>query len=334
LDETQAYTQVLEEYSNTGTVQVSYIYGNGLINQSNDIQTIFYLADGLGSTRLLTDAQGNILNSYNYNSFGKTINETGNISNKYLFTGEQFDKNLKEYYLRSRYYNTNNGRFSKSDTYEGSLDQPLSLHKFIYANANPINLLDPSGFSSFLTLQQLKELGNEIHDTVGRDFISGNSNRRADLKYKGGGLTILRILKEADNLPKGHRPYNGLRPDLADYGTHEVYEIKSRSKFSTGALELLIYELVLNTAPGQKNEWNPGATYTYTRNPIVLPYGKIAIVYSPIAGVITYNLLDSPNSSTNSSAIANAAALVIGAIIAAVVAAVARGSRSPGGLLA
>lgn len=195
-------------------------------------------------------------------------------------------------------------------------------------------MLDPSGFSSFSTYEQLKDLGNEIHDTIGRDFIRGNSNRRADFKYKGGGLTILKILTEADNLPKGYRPYNSLRPDLADYGTHEIYEIKSRSQFSEGAIKLLIYELILNTAPGQTNEWNPGASYTFTRNPIVLPYGKIANVYSPIAGVITYNLLDSPNGSTNSSAIANAAALVISAIIVAVVAAVARGSSSSGGVLA
>jgi RHS repeat-associated protein len=41
--------------------------------------------------------------------------------NKYLFAGEQYDSNLSDYYLRARYYDTNSGRFTRRDTYEGSL---------------------------------------------------------------------------------------------------------------------------------------------------------------------------------------------------------------------
>jgi hypothetical protein len=37
------------------------------------------------------------------------------------------------------------GRFWTRDTYEGNQEEPLSLHKYLYCQANPINLTDPTG---------------------------------------------------------------------------------------------------------------------------------------------------------------------------------------------
>ena len=34
------------------------------------------------------------------------------------------------------------------DSYEGSIDDPVSLHKYLYANANPVMYTDPSGCMS------------------------------------------------------------------------------------------------------------------------------------------------------------------------------------------
>jgi hypothetical protein len=48
-------------------------------------------------------------------------------------------------YLRARYYDPATARFSSSDSYQGSLIDPSSLHKYAYANADPISYLDPSG---------------------------------------------------------------------------------------------------------------------------------------------------------------------------------------------
>jgi RHS repeat-associated protein len=67
--------------------------------------------------------------------------------NNYLYAGEQYDSNLSEYYLRSRYYDAAIGRFTRNDTFEGFQDNPISLHKYLYANGNPVNGRDPSGFS-------------------------------------------------------------------------------------------------------------------------------------------------------------------------------------------
>ncbi len=51
----------------------------------------------------------------------------------------------REHSLRARYYNPRNGRFTQQDTYMGNNFDPTSLHKYLYANADPINYTDPTG---------------------------------------------------------------------------------------------------------------------------------------------------------------------------------------------
>jgi RHS repeat-associated protein len=70
---------------------------------------------------------------------------SGTTTNSYLYTGEQYDKNLGEYYLRARYYSPSEGRFTGRDPFEGMLEQPLSLNKYGYVHGNPINSTDPTG---------------------------------------------------------------------------------------------------------------------------------------------------------------------------------------------
>ena len=70
---------------------------------------------------------------------------TGTTTNNYLFTGEQLDPNSNLYYLRARYYDPEVGRFNSRDPFAGSLSDPVSLHKYLYAQNNPVFYVDPTG---------------------------------------------------------------------------------------------------------------------------------------------------------------------------------------------
>ncbi|MFM6309088.1 MAG: RHS repeat-associated core domain-containing protein, partial [Dolichospermum sp.] len=61
---------------------------------------------------------------YNYDAYGTLLNSTGSSENSYRFVGEQFDKDLNQYYLRDRYYNQGIGRFTRSDSYQGNISSP------------------------------------------------------------------------------------------------------------------------------------------------------------------------------------------------------------------
>ena len=144
LDTNRNYAQVLEEYTSSG-VQVAYVYGHDLISQNRSGAKSFYLYDGLGTTKALTDSSGVVTDRYIYDAYGNILSSTGTTQNSYLYTGEQFDKNLGQYYLRDRYYSQGVGRFTRSDTWEGDYNNPLSLNKYLYTHGNPINAIDPSG---------------------------------------------------------------------------------------------------------------------------------------------------------------------------------------------
>ncbi len=112
--------------------------------------------DGLGSTRGLTDETGNVTDTYDYEAFGELVDSSGESENDYLFAGEQFDGGLGQYYLRQRYYDAGVGRFTRRDTYSGSISEPITLHKYIYTHANPVNGIDPTGL--FTIAQQAATL--------------------------------------------------------------------------------------------------------------------------------------------------------------------------------
>jgi RHS repeat-associated protein len=145
VDRNRPHASVVMEYDLNGNAIVDYTYGIGLISQHRGSATSFYHADGLGSTRLLTDSSGSVTDTYVYDAYGTLLSSSGVTTNSYLYTGEQYDKNLGEYYLRARYYSPSEGRFTGRDPFDGMLSEPLSLNKYAYVHGNPINSTDPTG---------------------------------------------------------------------------------------------------------------------------------------------------------------------------------------------
>jgi len=145
IDANRDYAQVLEEYTPGGNVNVSYVYGHDLISQNRGREVSFYHVDGLGSIYALTNENSIILNQYSYDAYGQVVKRTENTKNLHLFTGEQYDANTGLDYLRQRFYDSSLGRFTRRDSFSGTIEDPRSLHKYMYAHNNPINNTDPSG---------------------------------------------------------------------------------------------------------------------------------------------------------------------------------------------
>ncbi len=165
LDANRYYAQVLEEYDNSGT-KVTYVHGIDLISQNRSGAKSFYLVDRLGSARALTDASGVVTDRYIYDAYGNVLSSIGTTQNSYLYTGEQFDAGAGQYYLRDRYYNQAVGRFTRSDSWNGDTNNPLSLNKYLYANGNAVNAIDPSGFRT--------QLGGFVDFALGLGLLNFN----------------------------------------------------------------------------------------------------------------------------------------------------------------
>ena len=133
-----------------------YYYGNGQLlatknitnqdyyNNHDPLQNVsFYQQDALGSVSLITDRNGQISESYQYDAFGKAYNGdfvVNNVTvNPYGFTGQRFEKELGIYSFPFRDYNPMTKRWmTVSPIKDGG-------NWYQYCYSNPINLVDPDG---------------------------------------------------------------------------------------------------------------------------------------------------------------------------------------------
>jgi RHS repeat-associated protein len=81
-----------------------------------------------------------------------------------LYSGEQFDSKIGQQYLRQRYYDPAIGRFNRLDLFFGNLDDPQSLHKYLYTHADPINGIDPTGLESLYSVSVSTGVSSGMRD--------------------------------------------------------------------------------------------------------------------------------------------------------------------------
>ncbi|WMS88919.1 RHS repeat domain-containing protein [Pleionea litopenaei] len=168
VDNNQAYAQVIAEASDTNVIGKEYVYGDDLISQRANASSHYFMYDGLGSTRSLTDDSGSISDQYFYDAFGITLASVGSTDNNYRYTGEQYDAGLDNYYLRARYYDPNIGRFTQMDTWMGRNHDPITLHKYLYANADPVNGIDPSGYATISSMSAAQNIQSTLLNMTNR----------------------------------------------------------------------------------------------------------------------------------------------------------------------
>jgi RHS repeat-associated protein len=143
VDTNRGLAQVASEYDSSG-VKASYTYAGGVISQiTNNVRT-FYVNDGHSGVRLITNNAGAVTDAYNYDGYGNLLQSVGNASSE-RYRGEASDSATGLQYLRARYYDPSTGRFLSTDAFEGTLESPVSRHRYLYGNANPITYADPSG---------------------------------------------------------------------------------------------------------------------------------------------------------------------------------------------
>ena len=105
----------------------------------------------------LTDSNHNLLCSYEYDSWGKLISikdnngsiitETSHIGyiNPFRYRSYYYDNETKLYYLNSRYYNPEWGRFISADIYLDTEQDVNSSNMYAYTGNNPTSRIDVEG---------------------------------------------------------------------------------------------------------------------------------------------------------------------------------------------
>jgi RHS repeat-associated protein len=135
-------TETLAEQIGSSGAFNDYIYTNGirLARAGTYTNTVnYYHTDGLGSTRLRTDINGNVVFADGYQPFGQD-NGTPAGSETYKFTGKPFSVATGLYHDYQRWYDPSVGRFISPDPSGG-------INLYTYAINNPLRYVDPDGAS-------------------------------------------------------------------------------------------------------------------------------------------------------------------------------------------
>ncbi|MBI3324328.1 MAG: VCBS repeat-containing protein [Candidatus Omnitrophica bacterium] len=120
-------------------------------------QLAFYHPDHLGSTNLVTDGAGAIVELAEHAPFGEFSRQdlpAGQRSpvTDHAFTGQRRDASTALYFYQARYYDPHLGRFTQPDPLVPDPGDPQTLNRYAYVRNNPVNLVDPSGYKFWRTL--------------------------------------------------------------------------------------------------------------------------------------------------------------------------------------
>jgi RHS repeat-associated protein len=150
------------EWDGSGNFQAYNIYGSGpdeiLWRYQASVGHLRYHLDVHGNVAFILDGNGNGLEKYTYDAFGKpTITDwSGNphvnagnepqswCGNRFMFRGREYLSELAVYDYRKRTYDPNLGRFLQIDPlgFDGG-----DINLYRYCGDDPINCSDPMGLS-------------------------------------------------------------------------------------------------------------------------------------------------------------------------------------------
>lgn len=137
---------ILLEYDGSNTLIARYSHGQQTdqpLSIERGGQRYFYQADYLGSIRKIVDVNGNEVNSYDYDAYGRVENRSEGVSNPFTYTGRELDGESGLFFYRARYYDAQTGRFISEDPI-GFAGGDENFYR--YVGGNPVNALDSFGF--------------------------------------------------------------------------------------------------------------------------------------------------------------------------------------------
>ena len=182
-------SNIVAETDGNKQVTAKYYRGSGLINQEVSNTESYYQFNMHGDVIGLTGANGELIEDYDYDAFGNQINQSTEKSTPFRYNGEYYDEETGFTYLRARYYDPTTGRFIQEDpikdgsnwyTYACDIIGTKTFFGIFvpnetqaYCAGNPVNLVDPSGFSPAITIDETDDsVKITVYVKINMDFQS------------------------------------------------------------------------------------------------------------------------------------------------------------------
>lgn len=179
--------EMVAEYDGANTLLATYLYGperQMALSMARGGEHYIYHRDYIGSVIHVSDSNGDILNTYQYDSFGQAVTATESIDNPFRFAGVVYDEESGLYYMKFRYYDPELGRFLTPDPYHFTGSGP---NLYTYVKNNPVNYSDPEGLFGVGALAG-------IGVNLAGQGIDSATDKKGDFKFSWGSLAFDAVL--------------------------------------------------------------------------------------------------------------------------------------------
>ena len=250
------------------------IVAESLVLSSKWIEPYYYVRNLQGDVIAILDSNGTSMVKYTYNAWGMLISTIGTMAttlgvhNPLRYRGYVYDSETQLYYLQSRYYDPQLGRFINADAFASTGNSPLDCNMFAYCGNNPVMGYDPTGAVDWGTFAEgagLVSVGLTAL-VVATAVVSGGACVplliAAGATFAAGGMTLVNGVAEVVESTTG---YNYMRDGVykGDEGFYEgqkaIFETAAEvgtmaiSAASTSPQVCFVAGTVILTANGAKN---------------------------------------------------------------------------------
>jgi RHS repeat-associated protein len=186
---------VLLETDAAGNTPDEYIFfgGKRIARRQSSGTVSYYFSDHLGTSRVVTNTTGTILDDSDYYPFGGERVVVNNDPNQYKFTGKERDTESGLDNFGARYYASTLGRFVKTDPLYLELRRlidPQQLNLYTYTRNNPLRFTDPTGLDIKITCEEKKDCKQTVEDL--------NKREDAQFQVKQGKNGLLEVKGKVD----------------------------------------------------------------------------------------------------------------------------------------
>ena len=134
------------------TIDFVYDENNQPLAMKYNNTLYYYVLNAQGDVVRIVNSSRSVVASYTYDPWGKIISSSGTLAdiNPLRYRGYYYDSETGFYYLQSRYYDPEIGRFINVDSYASTdIVGLLSTNMFSYCENDPINRSDHSGHAGY-----------------------------------------------------------------------------------------------------------------------------------------------------------------------------------------
>ncbi len=134
-----AYVGPSPIYEMNGDGDITKLYNGGMGYWDEQGRPYYFMRDDLGNVINVLDKSGYVVQTYDYDVFGKVTNVTGPDGNKIRFNNHEWNEDTGLYYFYARWYDPENGRFISRDPIKAGPND------YVYCANNPVCVTDHYG---------------------------------------------------------------------------------------------------------------------------------------------------------------------------------------------